>query len=84
MERKFVAKASAGFFVAVADDTKLEQSIQRCKMDEDGIIGQTKQNTFVREWELAYHEVLDISKSYSNITRSILAETDTTALKKEL
>ena len=36
------------------------------------------------EWELAYHEVLDISKSYSNITRSILAETDAATLNKEL
>ena len=36
------------------------------------------------EWELAYHEVLEISQSYSNITRSILAETDATTLNKEL
>ena len=36
------------------------------------------------EWELVYHEVLDISKSYSNITRSILAETNATTLNKEL
>ena len=36
------------------------------------------------EWELAYHESQDISKSYSNIARLILAETDATALSKEL
>ena len=77
-------RTSAGFFNAVAPNMKLEQSIQRSKKDSGGIIGQTKQNAFVTEWELAYHEVLDISKSYSNITRSILAETDTTKLKKEL
>ena len=36
------------------------------------------------EWELAYHEVLEISKSYSNITRSILTKTDATTLNNEL
>ena len=35
------------------------------------------------EWDLAYHEVLDISKIYSNIARSTLAETDATTLNKE-
>ena len=43
-----------------------------------------KQNTFVTKWELAYHEVLDITKSYSNITRSILADKDAITLNKEL
>ena len=36
------------------------------------------------EWEFAFHEVLDISRSYSNITRSVLAETDAKTLNKEL
>ena len=84
MEGKFVVKTSAGFFNAVAPDMKLEQGIQWSKKGAGGIIGQTKQSAFVTEWELAYHEVLDISKSYSNITRSILAETDATALNNEL
>ena len=84
MEGKFVVKTSADFFNAVEPDMKLEQSIQRSKKSAGGIIGQTKQNAFVTEWELAYHEVLEISQSYSNITRSILAETDATTLNKEL
>ena len=84
MEGRFVVKTSAGFFNAVAPDMKLEQSIQRFKKGAGGIIGQTKQNAFVTEWELAYHEVPDISKSYSNIARSILAETDARTLNKEL
>ena len=84
MEGKFIVKTSAGFFKGVAPDMKLVQSIQRSKKGAGGIIGQTKQNTFVTEWELAYHEVLDIRKSYSNITRSILAETDATTLNKKL
>ena len=49
-----------------------------------GIIGQAKQNTFVTEWELACYDVIDVSKNCSNITRSILAETDTTTMNKEL
>ena len=77
-------RTSAGFSNAVAPNMKLEQTIQRPKKVSGGIIGQTKQNAFVTEWELAYHEVLTISKSYSNITRSILVETDTTKLNKEL
>ena len=50
-EGKFVVKTNAGYFKAVAADMKLEQSIQ------EGIIGQTKHQTYVTEWELAYHEV---------------------------
>ena len=76
MEGKFLVKTSAGFFNAVAPDIKLEQHIQRSKKVAGGIIGQTKQNAYVTEWELAYHEVLDISK--------ILAETDARTLSKEL
>ena len=49
-----------------------------------GNIGQTKQQAFVTEWELAYHEVLAISKCYNNITKSVLAETDAKILNKEL
>ena len=79
-----VMRTSAGFLNAVAPNMKLEQSIQQPKKVSDGINGQTKQNAFVTEWELACHEVLAISKSYSNITRSILVETDTTKLNKEL
>ena len=79
-----VMRTSAGFSNAVAPNMKLEQTIQRPKKVSVGIIGQTKQNAFVTEWELAYHEVLTISKCYSNITRSILVETDTTKLNKEL
>ena len=84
MEGKFVVKTSAGFFNAVAPDMKLKQSIQQSKKGAGGITGQTKQNAFATQWELAYHEALDISKSYCNITRSILAETDATTLNKEL
>ena len=84
MEGKFVVKTSAGFFNAVAPDMKLEQNIQRSKKGVGITIGQTKQNAFVTECELAYHKVLNISKSYSNIAKSFLAETDATTLNNEL
>ena len=84
MEEKSVVKASASFFNAVAPDMKLEQSNQRFKKDVGGIIGQTKQNVFVTEQELAYHEILDFRKSCNNITRSVLAETVATTLNKGL
>ena len=81
MKGKFVVKTgrkkTAGFFNAVTSSMKLEQSIQGSKKTTC----KTKKNALVTEWELAYHEVLDISKSYSNITRSVLAETDATALR---
>ena len=80
MEGKFVVKTSAGFFNAVAPDIKLEQSIQWSTNGAGGIIGQT--SVFVTE--LVFHEVLNISKSYSNITRSVLAETYAATLNKEL
>ena len=43
-EGKSVVKTNAGYFKAVAADMKLEQSIQ------EGIIGQTKHQTYVTEW----------------------------------
>ena len=79
-----VVKTNAGYFKAVAADMKLEQSIHRSKNDPGEIIGQAKHQTYVTEWELAYHEVLAISKSYGEIWESVLANTDANLLYKEL
>ena len=35
---------------------KLEQTIQRAKKSESEIIGQTREASYVTEWELSYHE----------------------------
>ena len=51
---------------------KLEQTIQRSKKSA-GIIGQTRQLSYVTEWELIYHEVLAISNVYQNITSAGLS-----------
>ena len=34
-----------------------------------GIIGQARQGGFASEWELVYHEILDIRSSFSEITK---------------
>ena len=63
---------------------KLEQTIQRSKKGSGGVIGQTKQEAFVTEWELAYHEVLSISKCHKEITGSQLANSDADLPHREL
>ena len=68
---------------------KLQQSIQRSKKKKKkkpgGIRGQTKHQTYITAWELAYHKALAInSKGYGEISKSVLANTDATSLHKEL
>ena len=83
MKGKFVVKTgrkkAAGFLNAVSSGMKLQQIIQGFKK----ATSKRKKKVFVTEWDLTYHEVLDISKIYSKITRSTLAETDATTLNKE-
>ena len=57
---------------------KLEQTVQRSKKNQSGINGQTQQNNYVTEWELIYHEILNISNLFHCITSSRLSfrETD--------
>ena len=43
-----------------------------------------KQEAFVTEWELCYHEVLAISKYHAEITGSVLASSDAEPLHREL
>ena len=57
---------------------KLEQTRQRSKKSQFGIIGQTRQNNYVTEWELVYHEISNVSNLFHGITSSRLSfrETD--------
>ena len=71
-EGRFAEKNSIRYFKAVGADMNLEQTIQRSKKGSGGVIGQTKQEVFVIEWELAYHEVLAISKCHKDIIGSLL------------
>ena len=67
---EFAAKGKPGTFNAVSPDTKLEQTIQRSRKSQSGIIGQTWQNNYVTEWELVYHKILNISNLFHGITSS--------------
>ena len=68
MEGKFIVKTKCGSINAVSPDMKLEQTIQRSKKSTGGIIGQTRQDSYISEWELVYHEVLSISNCYNSLT----------------
>ena len=57
---------------------KLEQTIQRSKKSTSGIIGQSRQTSYVTEWELVYYEILAISNIFTSIASDGLGfrETD--------
>ena len=84
MKGKFVVKTNPGNFNAVVPDMKLEQTIQRSKKGTGGIIGQTKKDSFVTEWELVYHEVLSISNCFVDLTKSAPFNSDAVLLHHEL
>ena len=68
----FVVNESKKAFSAVSPDMKLEQTIQRSQKSSSGIIGQTRQVSYVSEWEVVYHEILSISNAFRNLTHSNL------------
>ena len=70
MKGKFSVQTTKGSFKAVAPDMKLEQTINRSQKSTGGIIGQTKSDAYVSEWELVYHEILAISNCFSDMTAS--------------
>ena len=84
VEGEFVVRIAAGHVKAVAADIKSEQSIQSPKKGPGGITGQTKQQAYITESDLAYHEVLKISRCFNNLTRSYVTEADAALLYKEL
>ncbi|KAG8176012.1 hypothetical protein JTE90_007009 [Oedothorax gibbosus] len=63
----FVVRQTKRPFTAVSPDLKLEQTIQRSQKSSNGIIGQTRQQMYVTEYELVYHEVLGISNRFREI-----------------
>ena len=73
---KFVVKTQIGNFNGVSPNFKLEQTVQRSKKSAAGIIGHTRQLSYVTEWELIYYEVLAISV-YQNITSAGLSFRET-------
>ena len=59
----FVVKTCTGVFNAVSADMKLEQTIQRSSKSCHGIIGDQRSLEYVTQWQLLYHDVLEISNS---------------------
>ena len=53
---------------------KLEQAIQRSQKSSKEIIGQNRKSDYVTEWQLIYHEVLDISNTFREITNAKVIE----------
>ena len=70
MKGDFVVKTSAGVFNAVSPDMKLEQTIQRSSKSRGGIIGEQRSLEFVTQWQLLYHEVLEISNNLRQRTNT--------------
>ena len=69
-EGKFVVQTNKGKFKAVLPNLKLDQTINRLQKSADGIVGQTKADSYVCERELVYHEILAINNCYSDLTKS--------------
>ena len=61
---------------AVSADMALEQSINRSAKSTSGIIGQTKCLQYVTEWQLIYHETLDIGNAFRQLRHSNTTKTE--------
>ena len=68
MDGRFVVKRKGGLFNAVGADLCLEQTINRSQKSASGIIGSTKQKSFVAKWELIYHEMFALSKAQRELS----------------
>ena len=77
MQGRFVVKQRYGSFNAVAEDMKLEQTIQRSQEKTGGIIGPTRQSEDVTKWEIVYHEILSILNAFREITNTNLGSRET-------
>ena len=69
MQGDFVVKATAGTFNAVSGDMKLEQTIQRSSKSSHGIIGRTRNLSYVTEWQMIYHEVWAIKNALQELIK---------------
>ena len=70
MKGYFVINESHRKFSGVSPDMKLEQTIQRVQKSSNGIIEQTRRNSYVSEWEVGYHEILVISNTLQRLINS--------------
>ena len=65
----FVVQTTAGSLNAVSGDMKLEQTIQRSSKTSHGIIGRTRNLSYVTEWQMIYHEVLAIKNALQELIK---------------
>ncbi len=75
----FAVKRTPGRFKSVPADQCLEQTINRSQKSSSGVIGSTKRKQFVAQWELIYHETLDVVNLHREVcgVASRYAECDT-------
>ena len=76
MKGYFVINESHRKFSRVSPDMKLEQTIQCAQKSSRGILGQTRQISYVSEWEVVYHEILAISNTFGRLTNSTLGASE--------
>ena len=76
MKGYFVINESHRKFSGVSPDMKLEKTVQRAQKSSSGIIGQTRQISYVSEWEVVYHEILAISNAFRRLTNSTLGASE--------
>ena len=76
MKGYFVINESHRKFSGVSPDMKLEKTVQRAQKSSSGIIGQTRQISYVSEWEVVYHEILAISNTFRRLTNSALGASE--------
>lgn len=69
IEGKFVVKTNRGCLNTVSPGLKQEQTVHRCKKSASGIIGQTRKENFVTEWETVYHEISVINNCFNDLTQ---------------
>ena len=70
MQGHFVVKDKQGKFNSVSPDMKLEQTIQRANKDPGERFGQQRKETYVAEWNFAFHETHLIDALFQNLTQS--------------
>ena len=69
MQGDFIVQTTAGSLNAVSGDMKLEQTIQRSSKTSHGIIGRTRNLSYVTEWQMIYHEVLAIKYALQELIK---------------
>ena len=66
----FVVKRTPGNFKVIGMGICLEQKIIRAQKSTSGIIGSSRQKTYVAEWQIIYHEMMAINHLHLCIDRS--------------